>query len=105
VAKAEWGTKRTCQHCGARFYDLRRSPPTCPACGAAQAPEAPSRSSAAKAARKAAPGPSPMAADDGDDLDGDVGDDELIEDASELGEDEEDMSEVLPVEDETEKEP
>jgi uncharacterized protein (TIGR02300 family) len=34
VAKAEWGTKRTCLSCGARFYDLRREPIVCPACGA-----------------------------------------------------------------------
>jgi uncharacterized protein (TIGR02300 family) len=35
VAKAEWGTKRICLSCGARFYDLRREPIVCPACGAA----------------------------------------------------------------------
>jgi uncharacterized protein (TIGR02300 family) len=34
VAKAEWGAKRTCLSCGARFYDLRREPIVCPACGA-----------------------------------------------------------------------
>ena len=30
------GTKRTCQNgeCGARFYDLNRSPVVCPICGA-----------------------------------------------------------------------
>ena len=34
--KADRGTKRTCQNasCGARFYDLARSPITCPVCGA-----------------------------------------------------------------------
>jgi uncharacterized protein (TIGR02300 family) len=35
VAKAEWGVKRTCLSCGARFYDLQRESITCPACGAA----------------------------------------------------------------------
>ncbi len=41
------GTKRTCQNsgCGSRFYDLSRSPITCPVCGAkyviASAPLAP----------------------------------------------------------------
>ena len=34
MAKPEWGTKRICQSCGARFYDLRRDPPSCPSCGA-----------------------------------------------------------------------
>ncbi|KAB2847989.1 MAG: TIGR02300 family protein [Hyphomicrobiaceae bacterium] len=30
----ERGTKRTCQACGSRFYDLNRDPITCPACQA-----------------------------------------------------------------------
>jgi uncharacterized protein (TIGR02300 family) len=34
VAKPEWGVKRTCLSCGARFYDLQREPIVCPACGA-----------------------------------------------------------------------
>lgn len=33
MAKPEWGVKRTCLSCGARFYDLMRSPILCPACG------------------------------------------------------------------------
>jgi uncharacterized protein (TIGR02300 family) len=32
MAKPEWGTKRVCQSCGARFYDFGRSPIVCPAC-------------------------------------------------------------------------
>ncbi len=32
--KAARGTKRTCQGCGARFYDLNRDPIICPVCGA-----------------------------------------------------------------------
>jgi len=32
VAKPEWGVKRTCQNCGARFYDLSRDPIVCPVC-------------------------------------------------------------------------
>lgn len=39
MAKPEWGMKRTCQSCGARFYDLRRSPIVCPICQAAFDPE------------------------------------------------------------------
>ena len=34
MAKAEWGIKRTCRDCGARFYDLQRDPVPCPQCGA-----------------------------------------------------------------------
>lgn len=34
MAKPEWGLKRTCQSCGVRFYDLKRSPIQCPKCDA-----------------------------------------------------------------------
>ncbi len=30
----KWGTKRQCQECGARFYDLRRPKAVCPKCDA-----------------------------------------------------------------------
>ncbi|WP_134726701.1 TIGR02300 family protein [Paracoccus luteus] len=33
MPKEEWGTKRLCPHCTARFYDLQRDPMTCPSCG------------------------------------------------------------------------
>ena len=33
MAKAEWGAKRQCPNCGAKFYDLNKSHPiTCPKC-------------------------------------------------------------------------
>jgi uncharacterized protein (TIGR02300 family) len=38
--KAMRGTKRTCQACEVRFYDLARSPIVCPRCGAHYAPPA-----------------------------------------------------------------
>jgi uncharacterized protein (TIGR02300 family) len=33
VAKPDWGTKRVCLNCGARFYDLNRESIVCPSCG------------------------------------------------------------------------
>ena len=33
MAKPELGTKRLCAGCGAKFYDLSKTPPVCPACG------------------------------------------------------------------------
>jgi uncharacterized protein (TIGR02300 family) len=39
--KAMRGTKRVCQACGTRFYDLSRDPIVCPSCGAHHVPEAP----------------------------------------------------------------
>ena len=32
MAKAELGTKRLCASCGAKFYDLNKTPITCPKC-------------------------------------------------------------------------
>jgi uncharacterized protein (TIGR02300 family) len=33
VAKIELGTKRQCQNCGAKFFDLNKDPIVCPKCG------------------------------------------------------------------------
>ena len=120
MAKPEWGSKRTCQSCGANFYDLQRKPIVCPKCAAeftVQSFSRPQRSRAAAAAQPVAvaanapePAAQPKAAAeakaapgeiDAESLatDGDKDDDEknenLIEDASELGEDEDDMLEVI----------
>jgi uncharacterized protein (TIGR02300 family) len=32
MAKPEWGVKRTCQGCGAKFYDMQKTPAVCPKC-------------------------------------------------------------------------
>ena len=34
MAKPEWGTKRSCASCGAKFYDFHRDPIVCPKCDA-----------------------------------------------------------------------
>ncbi|MEL6208620.1 MAG: TIGR02300 family protein, partial [Pseudomonadota bacterium] len=34
MPKPEWGVKRTCLTCAARFYDMMRDPIICPSCGA-----------------------------------------------------------------------
>ena len=58
MPKAEWGVKRTCLGCGARFYDLKRDPIVCPKCEAefdiavAQKPKRTRPAAAAKAAVK-----------------------------------------------------
>lgn len=130
MAKPEWGVKRICPSCGARYYDLRKDPPVCPSCGAQFDPEALLKS------RKARPVPTddvkkaPVKVVDEDvetevedeetteleDVEDDVPvegieeaeepaedeDDVLIEDTSELGED--DMDEVVDVEGEDEEE-
>ncbi len=113
MAKPEWGQKRSCLSCGDRFYDLRRSPTVCPKCGAVFDPEQMTKTrrtkaSAAKVPVKAPAKPPPeqekaealidgeavVAVDDEavDAVDDD--DDQVLEDASELGEDEDDIAEV-----------
>jgi uncharacterized protein (TIGR02300 family) len=39
--RARRGTKRVCQACQARFYDLAREPIVCPLCGTHYVPDAP----------------------------------------------------------------
>lgn len=121
MAKPEWGMKRFCQNCGARFYDMRRDPPTCPKCGTPFAPRPlvrQRRATPVVAARPvvAAVVPDddlgveippfddqlPTEEDDFDDSEEDIEplkaeaeDEALLEDASELGEDDDDMSEVM----------
>ena len=34
MPEANWGLKHTCQECNAKYYDMGRSPITCPLCGA-----------------------------------------------------------------------
>lgn len=124
MAKLEWGTKRTCLSCGKKFYDLRRVPITCPSCETVLELNAPGRgarrSRAAAAApvleavaeapvRKAPPvEPNEPELEDNDVEDSELDDietddidteekedDDIIEDASELGEDDDDMAEVI----------
>jgi len=133
VTKPEWGKKRTCQSCGAAFYDLKRKTISCPKCGTAYTPAPPVKGKRATAvaaapipaavprpkpapvkAAEATPseeGIDPLADDKEDAADddkppaalagkaksgkkGDSKEEALIEDASDLGEDEDDIGEV-----------
>jgi uncharacterized protein (TIGR02300 family) len=123
VAKPEWGVKRFCTNCQARFYDLNKNPIECPSCGTTFDPEVfakPKRSRAAapgEAARKAAAAEAAKAkkaqeakaaeAADAADTEEDLDDDEdegVLEDASDLGEDDDDVAEVLENVDERKEE-
>lgn len=123
MAKRELGAKHVCPECYTRFYDFERQPPLCPKCGAAPsipatAPpepkeEGPPPETAEPRRDLAEDQPKQMDADDvpaltvadltdGDDdgdevlkpVQGGEADDGVIEDASDLGEDEDDMSEA-----------
>lgn len=124
MAKPEWGVKRTCQSCGTRFYDMQRSPIVCPKCQSVVEPEVTfksRRSSAAPAAEPKVVAPVAEEVLDADldaveletpeeeeeeeaeaegeteagSEDGDEDQSGLIEDASDLGEDDDDMAEVM----------
>jgi uncharacterized protein (TIGR02300 family) len=99
VAKAEWGLKRTCQSCNAKFYDMNRTPIVCPKCGAAFDPEALMKARRTKiAGLKSAP-EDEAEAEDGDvgvDADDKAEDEEgVMEDTSELGGDSDDVDDVV----------
>lgn len=61
MSKPAKGTKRVCQSCGARFYDLSRTPIVCPVCQAAYqvAPPTTRRAERAATAAQARPKPEP----------------------------------------------
>lgn len=97
MVKLEWGTKRTCQSCTARFYDLRRSPIVCPKCGEAYEVQVPGRRRSRTSTVEEAnilPLVDDLLGTDlelPDDLDTDLEDDGLMEDTSDLGEDLDDI--------------
>lgn len=121
MAKTDLGTKVTCNHCGARFYDLKKSPPECPSCGSTvkveskfktrraskppaalktptpqeviTASKATSEDKDAKAAA-AKGGDAPVAEGDEEEIDEEE-EEGLIEDTSDLSQDKDDVSEVL----------
>lgn len=117
MVKASWGTKRTCQSCGARFYDLNKGPIKCPKCGrehdredfvkvrrgrgtaAATAAAAAATAAAAAAAKAAAKKKSDEAALAGDELPDVEGDDEALTEADDLADDTEDLEVEVEVED------
>ena len=49
VAKPELGSKRQCESCGAKFFDLNRNPITCPKCNSIVQASGPGRASRAAA--------------------------------------------------------
>jgi len=120
VAKAEWGTKRACPHCGTKFYDMMKSPIICPKCEKVVEPEAPTRSRRSSAQAKAVVPPkvvvpvvvAPVEAEveevEGAEVAAEGAEEaeeaEVIEDTSDLGEDEDDVAEVLENVDESPEE-
>ena len=117
MSKPEWGEKRECPECGARFYDLNRSQIVCPKCDAQfvavveKAPPTKDKPNPNISTPSVEGGEVPKVTggddgddkidefadieiDDGDDMDDDT--DDLIEDSVDL-DDNDDMSDVLDV--------
>ena len=112
MAQVEWGTKRQCASCGANFYDLRRDPIVCPRCDVVFEPVVAPRSRATAAVAVAETSPVVAAkdveivvegkdaktnqdADGADVVEKDDDTDGLIEDVSELGEDDDVVADAV----------
>lgn len=110
MAKPDLGKKHVCQSCGSPFFDLNRNPAVCPKCDTEVVAVTKGRRSVAEKIKPADESPAESkdsakledledidVLDDEDDavvLDDEEEDDDLIEDASDLGTDDDDMSEV-----------
>ncbi len=103
MVKPDWGLKRTCQSCGQRFYDMTRSPIRCPKCSAVFDPEATLKTRRTKAPAQPervvpvaaeADELEPIAAEAEEGVEAEE-EEAVIEDTSELGEDKEDVAEVI----------
>ena len=98
MAKSEWGRKHFCTECGAKFYDMKRTPVTCPACSAKVKI---SKSPIVDGAAQVKPKPKSRNTPDvstGDLIAADTTDENILEDTVEIDEEEkeeDDMAEVL----------
>ena len=113
-AKKDLGTKLSCQSCGAKFYDLKKKNPVCPKCDEAYVAAKPKTRRAAvkavvepKAAAEAKAetaateipanddAPDEAKVDDDVEVEDDGSDGSLMEDTSNIGGDEENMTGVI----------
>ena len=101
MTKPEWGAKRVCISCSARFYDMLKKPIFCPKCGEEYvvcSPQKTKRSAAKVRSETPKKVLESVSAGSEDAADSDFlveDDDALIEDTSDLGEDGDDMVGVI----------
>ena len=105
VAKAELGVKLTCENCETRFYDLNKIPGVCPKCGTTN-----TRPVIFKASRRTGDAVLPKKDEapakpkdelvDIDSPSDDTSTDDIIEDTSDLGDDDVDVEVVVTKKDE-----
>ena len=106
MAKPELGDKHTCVSCGARFFDLGRSPVICPKCGTEQPAEQPKLKRAApipEDTKKPVKPTAPAGEDADDDVVDDVVDDDVLEDAEDLDDDTDTIEGDIEVERDTDE--
>ncbi|WP_342628229.1 TIGR02300 family protein [Nguyenibacter vanlangensis] len=99
MAQPTLGTKRVCVSCSARFYDLNKNPAVCPKCGTEQPVEVPRLRRLPDAAPAS---PSDQARGDEIDTavdleDEDTGEDDVMEDTSDLDDDDDEISADIDV--------
>jgi uncharacterized protein (TIGR02300 family) len=101
VPKPELGTKRQCQNCGAKFFDLVKNPIVCPKCGTVyEVASMPARSSArGKAAVEEEPEVEPAEAELVSLEEADAGEEEKV--AAVLPDEDVEIEEDEPAEDDT----
>ena len=104
MADPKWGSKRICQGCGCKFYDMGKDPIECPKCGTVFDPEAILKSRRPRPVAKPVEvkKPEPKAASDDDDLDleddldvDDDDNDDSVLDASDLDDSDDDLGDVV----------
>ncbi|ACI52645.1 conserved hypothetical protein [Gluconacetobacter diazotrophicus PA1 5] len=99
MAQPTLGTKRVCVSCSARFYDLNKSPVICPKCGTEQPADVPRLRRAPDVVpdtQKPAKGEDDI--DNAVELDDeDAGDDDVMEDTSDLDDDDDEISADIDV--------
>ncbi len=101
MPKPELGLKRVCVACGARFYDLQKTPAVCPKCGTEQPAEAPrARRAGGNVVEDKRPKKPPVADDTDVEVEAaeDESEEDVIEDASDLEDDADAIPDEIEVE-------
>jgi uncharacterized protein (TIGR02300 family) len=105
MAKPELGLKRVCTSCGAKFYDLMKSPVICPKCGAEQSAEPPRFKRAPLPADDKLKKRVATPAAEADDVEiEDVDADAVVEDAEDIEDEDDALGEDIEVETERDEE-
>ncbi len=105
MVKPELGTKRVCVSCGTRFYDLGKTPAICPKCGTEQPieqprPRRPTGGNVVEDKRPKKPAPGIEEASPEAEVVEDEVEEDVLEDTSDL-EDDDDVGGEIEVEPET----